>query len=143
MSALHRMAFSEHKQVTIDAGDRIIISASAIPGNEKSISRIINELYRKGAEVIYDKLEGLHVSGHACQEELKIIHALTKPKFFIPVHGEQRHLRTHARVAEEMGTPPQNILIADVGRVVEFTHNSAQLAGTVPSGRGVVDGHGS
>ena len=84
----------------------------------------------------------LHVSGHACQDELKIIHALVRPKFFMPVHGEQRHLRTHARVAEEMGTPPQNILIADVGRVVEFTHNSAQLAGTVPSGRVFVDGYG-
>ena len=102
MSALYRMAFSSHRQVEIQPGDHIIISASAIPGNEKSISRIINELYRKGAEVIYDKLEGLHVSGHACQEELKIIHALTKPKFFIPVHGEQRHLQKHAALARLM-----------------------------------------
>ena len=98
MSALYRMAFSGHRQVEITASDRVIISASAIPGNEKSIGKIINELYRKGAEVIYDKLEGLHVSGHACQEELKIIHGLLKPRFFIPVHGEQRHLQAHSRL---------------------------------------------
>jgi ribonuclease J len=97
MSALYRMAFSTHKQVDIVAGDRIIISASAIPGNEKAVSRIINELYRKGAEVVYEKSEGLHVSGHACQEELKIIHALTRPKYFIPAHGEQRHLQIHGK----------------------------------------------
>ena len=99
MSGLYRMAFSGHRQVEITASDRVIISASAIPGNEKSIGKIINELYRKGAEVIYDKLEGLHVSGHACQEELKIIHGLLKPRFFIPVHGEQRHLQAHSRLA--------------------------------------------
>ena len=142
MSALYRMAFSGHRQVEITASDRVIISASAIPGNEKSIGKIINELYRKKAEVVSENAGTLHVSGHACQDELKIIHALVRPKFFMPVHGEQRHLRTHARVAEEMGTPPQNIIIADVGRVVEFTHNSAQLAGTVPSGRVFVDGYG-
>ena len=99
MSALYRMAFSTHKQVDVTSGDRIIISASAIPGNEKAISRIINELYRKGADVVYEKSEGLHVSGHACQEELKIIHALVKPRFFIPLHGEQRHLQIHAKLA--------------------------------------------
>ena len=142
MSALYRMAFSEHKQINIDAGDRIIISASAIPGNEKSISRIINELYRKGAEVIYDKLEGLHVSGHACQEELKIIHALTKPKFFIPVHGEQRHLQKHAALARQMGMNPKNILIADTGSVIECTPKTCKLAGTVPAGKILVDGTG-
>ena len=142
MSALYRMAFSTHKQIDIVAGDRIIISASAIPGNEKAVSKIINELYRKGAEVVYEKSEGLHVSGHACQEELKIIHALCKPKFFIPVHGEQRQLKTHARVAQEMGTPSNNVIIGDVGRVIELTANSAQLAGTVPSGRVFVDGYG-
>ena len=103
MSALYRMAFSTHKQVDITAGDRIIISASAIPGNEKSISNIINELYRKGADVVYEKSEGLHVSGHACQEELKIVHGLVKPKFFIPVHGEQRHLQLHAKLAQSDG----------------------------------------
>ena len=115
MSALYRMAFSGHRQVEIQPGDRIIISASAIPGNEKSISRIINELYRKGADVIYDKLEGLHVSGHACQQELKIIHALCKPKYFIPVHGEQRHLQKHAQLAQQMGMSPKRIIIADLG----------------------------
>ena len=126
----------------IQPGDHIIISASAIPGNEKSISRIINELYRKGAEVIYDKLEGLHVSGHACQEELKIIHALTKPKFFIPVHGEQRHLQKHAALARQMGMNPKNILIADTGSVIECTPKTCKLAGTVPAGKILVDGTG-
>ena len=107
MSALYRMAFSGHKQIEIQPGDKILISASAIPGNEKSVSRIINELYRKGAEVIYDRLEGLHVSGHACQEELKIIHALTKPRYFIPVHGEQRHLQKARRAGARNGHEPE------------------------------------
>ena len=142
MSALYRMAYGSHKQVEVNAGDRILIAASAIPGNEKSISRIINELYRKGAEVIYDKLEGLHVSGHACQEELKIIHALTKPKFFIPVHGEQRHLQKHAALARQMGMNPKNILIADTGSVIECTPKTCKLAGTVPAGKILVDGTG-
>jgi ribonuclease J len=103
MSAMYRMAFSTHRQVEIQPGDRIIISASAIPGNEKAIGRIINELYRKGADVVCDKLSEVHVSGHACQEEIKIIHGLLRPKFFIPVHGEQRHLRNHAKLAMSMG----------------------------------------
>ena len=106
MSALFRIAFSTHKQVDIQAGDRVIISASAIPGNENAVNNIINELYRKKAEVVSENAGALHVSGHACQDELKIIHALVRPKFFIPVHGEQRHLQTHARVAQEMGIPP-------------------------------------
>ncbi len=144
MSALFRIAFSTHKQVEIRGrqGDRVIISASAVPGNESSVNNIINELYRKKAEVVSENAGTLHVSGHACQDELKIIHALVRPKFFIPVHGEQRHLQTHAKLAQEMGTPPENIIIADVGRVIELTHNSAQLAGTVPSGRVFVDGYG-
>ena len=142
MSALYRMAFSGHRQVEIQPGDRIIISASVIPGNEKSISRIINELYRKGADVIYDKLEGLHVSGHACQQELKIIHALCKPKYFIPVHGEQRHLQKHAQLAQQMGMSPKRIIIADVGKVIECTAKTCKLAGTVPSGQVMVDGTG-
>ena len=142
MSALYRMAFSGHRQVEITAGDRVLISASAIPGNEKTISAVINELYRKGAEVIYDKLADLHVSGHACQEELKIIHALVKPKFFIPVHGEQRHLRRHASLAREMGMNPNNILIADIGKVIELSRNSAKITGTVPAGKMLVDGLG-
>lgn len=142
MSALYRMAFSTHKQVDIMAGDRIIISASAIPGNEKAVSRIINELYRKGADVVYEKSEGLHVSGHACQEELKIIHALTKPKFFIPVHGEQRHLQIHGRLAKQMGMNPKNILIGEIGNVIELTGKTCKLNGTVPAGMVLVDGTG-
>ena len=142
MSALFRIAFSTHKQVEIQPGDRVIISASAIPGNENSVNTIINELYRKKAEVVNESAGTLHVSGHACQDELKIIHALVRPKFFIPVHGEQRHLQTHAKVAVEMGTPPENVIIADVGRVIELTRDSAHLAGTVPSGRVFVDGNG-
>ena len=142
MSALYRMAFSSHKQVDIQAGDRIIISASAIPGNEKAVSRIINELYRKGAEVVYEKSEGLHVSGHACQEELKIIHALCKPKFFVPVHGEQRHLQIHGKLAVQMGTPAKNVRIGEIGSVLEFTSKTCKLNGTVPAGKVFVDGTG-
>ena len=142
MSALYRMAFSTHKQIDIVAGDRIIISASAIPGNEKAVSRIINELYRKGAEVVYEKSEGLHVSGHACQEELKIIHALCKPKFFIPVHGEQRHLQIHGKLAKQMGMNPKNIIVNDIGGVLELTGRSCKYNGTVPAGIVLVDGTG-
>ena len=142
MSALYRMAFSTHKQVDIMGGDRIIISASAIPGNEKAVSRIINELYRKGAEVVYEKNEGLHVSGHACQEELKIIHALTKPRFFIPVHGEQRHLQIHGKLATLMGTPAKNVCIADIGDVIELSRKTMKVSGTVPAGKVFVDGTG-
>jgi len=142
MSALYRMAFSTHKQVDIVAGDRIIISASAIPGNEKAVSKIINELYRKGADVVYEKSEGLHVSGHACREELKIIHALTKPKFFIPVHGEQRHLQLHARLAKTMGMNPRNIVIGEIGSVFELSGRTCKLSGTVPAGKVFVDGTG-
>ena len=142
MSALHRMAFSTHKQVDIQAGDRIIISASAIPGNEKAVSRIINELYRKGADVVYEKSEGLHVSGHACQEELKIIHALTKPKFFIPVHGEQRHLQLHGRLAKQVGISPKHICIAELGNVIELTKKTCKINGMVTAGKVMVDGTG-
>ena len=142
MSALYRMAFSTHKQVDIMSGDRIIISASAIPGNEKAVSRIINELYRKGAEVVYEKSEGLHVSGHACQEELKIIHALTKPRFFIPVHGEQRHLQIHGKLAIQMGMAPKNVCIADIGTIIELTKKTIKTNGTTPAGKVFVDGTG-
>ncbi|MEA4894484.1 MAG: ribonuclease J [Oscillospiraceae bacterium] len=142
MSALYRMAFSGHRQVEINAGDRVIISASAIPGNETTISRVINELFMKGAEVIYDRLEELHVSGHACREELKMMLALTKPKFFMPLHGEQRHLRTHAELAKNMGIDPKNIIIGDIGRIVEVTRKDVKLGGTVPSGKVLVDGTG-
>ena len=142
MSALYRMAFSSHKQVDIIGGDRVIISASAIPGNEKAVSRIINELYRKGAEVVYEKSEGLHVSGHACREELKIVHALCKPKFFIPVHGEQRHLQIHGRLAVQMGTPAKNIRILEIGDVLELSSKTCKLSGTVTAGKVFVDGTG-
>ena len=142
MSALYRMAFNTHKQIDITSGDRIIISASAIPGNEKSVSRIINELYRKGADVVYDKSEGLHVSGHACREELKIIHGLLKPKFFIPAHGEQRMLQIHGKLAQSMGMNPRNIHIAELGNVLEFTGKTCKLGTSVVAGKVFVDGTG-
>ena len=142
MSALYRMAFTGHKQVEIQPGDRVIISASAIPGNEKAVSKIINELYRKGADVVCDKAADLHASGHAGQEELKIIHALVRPRFFIPVHGEQRHLQAHSRLAQSMGMDPKNIIISDIGRVIELTKTTCKLTGTVPAGRILVDGTG-
>ena len=142
MSALYRMAFSTHKQIDIVSGDRIIISASAIPGNEKAVSKIINELYRKGADVVYEKSEGLHVSGHACQEELKIVHALCKPKFFIPVHGEQRHLQIHGKLAVQLGVSPKNVRIAELGDVIEFTAKNCKINGSVTAGKVFVDGTG-
>ena len=142
MSALYRMAFNTHKQVDITAGDRIIISASAIPGNEKAVSRIINELYRKGADVVYEKSEGLHVSGHACREELKIIHGLVKPKFFIPLHGEQRHLQIHGKLAQAMGMNPKHIHIGELGSVFELTGKTCKANGTVQAGKVFVDGTG-
>jgi len=142
MSALYRMAFSTHKQIDITAGDRVIISASAIPGNEKQLSRIINELYRKGADVVYEKSEGLHVSGHACQEELKILHALCKPKYFIPVHGEQRMLQIHSRLAQQMGIAARNVVIGEIGSVIELGGRSCKITGTVTAGKVFVDGTG-
>ena len=142
MSALYRMAFNTHKQVDITSGDRIIISASAIPGNEKNVSRIINELYRKGADVVYEKSEGLHVSGHACQEELKIIHGLVRPKFFIPLHGEQRHLQIHGKLAQTMGMNPRNIHIGEIGTVFELTGKTCKVGNPVPAGKVFVDGSG-
>ncbi len=142
MSALSRMAFATHRQIEIKAGDRVIISASAIPGNENSIGNVINELYRRGAEVVDERAGQLHVSGHACRDEMKIIHALIKPKYFVPMHGEQRHLRSHAKLAQEMGMHPNDILVSDIGKVMEFTKTSAKINGTVPSGRVFVDGYG-
>lgn len=142
MSALSRMAFSTHRQVDIQEGDLIIISASAIPGNESAVGNVVNELYRKSATVVNERAGELHVSGHACQEELKIIHALVRPKYVIPVHGEQRHLKVHAQLAKEMGTPPEHIIISEIGRVIELSEESAELTGSVPSGRVFVDGYG-
>ena len=142
MSALYRMAYGSHKQVEVNTGDRILIAASAIPGNEKSINNMVNELYKQGAEVIYDRSAAIHVSGHACQEDLKLMLGLCKPKYFIPVHGEYRMLMQHAGLAREMGVNPKNILITEIGRPVEISENSARLGNPVPAGRLLVDGLG-
>ncbi|WP_297870041.1 ribonuclease J [uncultured Oscillibacter sp.] len=142
MSALYRMAFSTHKQVEVGPGDKVIISASAIPGNEVTVSRVINELFRKGVHVVYDKADMLHVSGHACQEELKIIHALTKPRFFIPLHGEQRMLQIHSKLAQQMGLERNHIAIAENGSVIEIMPKTLKLGGSVPAGEVYVDGSG-
>ena len=142
MSALYRMAFTGHKQIEIGPEDRVIISASAIPGNERTVSNVINELFHKGAEVIYDKLHGLHVSGHARQEELKMILALVKPRFFIPVHGEHRMLKKHAALAVDMGFPQNNTIVSETGRVIELTRKTAKLNETVTAGDVLVDGAG-
>ena len=140
MSALYRMAFSEHKQIQVDAGDRIIISASAIPGNENMISRVIDELFHKGAEVIYDRHTDLHVSGHASQEEQKMMLALIRPKYFIPVHGEYRMLVKHAELGREMGVQPKNIVIAENGSVIELSKKGISCEETVPAGALLLDG---
>ena len=142
MSALYRMAFSEHKQINVDAGDRVIISASAIPGNENMISRVIDELFHKGAEVIYDRHTDLHVSGHASQEEQKMMLALTKPKYFIPVHGEYRMLVKHAELGRMMGVQPKNVVIGENGAVIEITKKGIKCEETVPAGAVLVDGSG-
>lgn len=142
MSALSRMAASEHKKVEIVPGDLVIISANPIPGNEKFISRVIDELFKKGAEVIYEALADTHVSGHACQEELKLIHKLIKPKFFFPVHGEYRHLKQHANLANKLGMPNENIFIMDIGKVLELSSDSAKISGSVTAGKVLVDGLG-
>lgn len=142
MSALYRMAFSEHRQINIQPGDRVIISASAIPGNENMISKVIDELFHKGAEVIYDRNTELHVSGHASQEEQKMMLALVKPKYFIPVHGEYRMLVKHAELGKLMGIDPKNIVIAENGKVIELTKKSIKINGSVQSGAIMVDGMG-
>jgi ribonuclease J len=142
MSALSRMAAGEHKKVEIVPGDLVIISASPIPGNEKFVSRVINELFKKDAEVIYESWADIHVSGHACKEELKLIQRLIKPKFFMPVHGEYRHLKQHANLVNELGMPMEDIFIMDIGRVLELTEDSARMNGSVTSGRVLVDGLG-
>lgn len=142
MSALSRIASSDHKKIEIMPGDKVIISASPIPGNEKLISRVINELFKRGAEVIYHGIMDIHVSGHACQEELKLIHTLVKPKYFIPVHGEYRHLRQHALLAEELGMNSENIFIMSNGKVLELGMDRARINGSVTAGRVLVDGLG-
>ena len=142
MSALSRMAFSDHRKVEVGPLDYIIISATPIPGNEKTVGKGVNELMKLGAEVIYEKMYDVHVSGHACQEELKMIMSLVKPQYFIPVHGEQKHLQKHRILAESMGIDRKNIIIADNGILVEMTDGGIRVAGSVPAGKVYVDGSG-
>ena len=142
MSALRRMAFGDHRKVEIGSGDFIIISATPIPGNEKLVTKVINELLKLGAQVVYEKMYDVHVSGHACQEELKIMLELMKPKFFIPVHGEQKHLSKHASLASAVGVNEKNILIASIGNVIELCDSYMKVVETVPAGSVLVDGFG-
>ncbi|MGI6678880.1 MAG: ribonuclease J [Dehalobacterium sp.] len=142
MSGLTRMAMGEHRQIQIMSGDTIIISAVPIPGNEKSVARSIDHLFKLGADVIYESVAGIHVSGHASQQELKLMINIVKPKFFMPIHGEYRMLYKHARLAEQMGIPAENIFIGENGQVIDFTKKKGQLAGRVPAGRVLVDGLG-
>ena len=142
MSGLYRMANASHK-VNVGKGDTVIISASAIPGNEKGVARVINNLFEKGAYVVYDRMADVHVSGHACQEELKLMLHIIKPRYFIPAHGEQRHLMMHAQLAEDMGVPPENVFVVNIGETVSFSKNGAQRGGSVASGSVMVDGSDS
>ena len=142
LSALSRMASCSHRQVRVGPGDFIIISANPIPGNEKTVGRVVNELMKRGCDVVYEKMYDVHVSGHACQEELKIIHGLTRPKYFIPVHGEQKHLHKHAGIAKAMGMDDKHILISDIGKVIELTPDKMEVVGSVPAGQVLVDGLG-
>ena len=142
MSALYRMAYSDHNQVTLGENDLVVLSSHAIPGNEKLVGRVINELSRNGVEVVNESAFAVHVSGHACQEELKLMLALTKPRYFMPVHGESRHLAAHKELAEEMGIPSRNIFVSEIGRVLEIDAQGARFAGAVPAGQVLVDGYG-
>ncbi len=142
LSALHRIAFSEHRQIEIIPGDMIIISATPIPGNEKLVSKVINELMKSGADVVYERMYDVHVSGHACQEELKLMMSIVKPKYIIPLHGEQKHLMKHAMLASQMGIPDDNVLIAANGSVIELSDEKMVCSETVTAGRIMVDGLG-
>ena len=142
MSALSRMAASEHRKVNIIPGDMVVISASPIPGNEKGVSKVINSLFKLGANVIYESLEDIHVSGHAFQEELKLMHCLTRPKFFMPVHGEYRHLVQHKELAMSLGMPEENMVIGDIGEIIEVSRESIKKNGSVISGQVFIDGLG-
>ncbi|MBU3181414.1 ribonuclease J [Clostridium psychrophilum] len=142
MAGLARMAFATHRKISLEPEDLVIISASPIPGNEKLISKVINELFKKGAEVIYEDLEEIHVSGHAYQEELKLIHALVHPRYFMPVHGEYRHLKKHAKLAQKLGMQTKNIFTMETGQVLELTQNEAKIIGRVHTGSVFVDGLG-
>ena len=142
MSALYRLAFSEHDRVKLSPEDVVVLSSSAIPGNEKFVGKIINALVRSGVKVVNDSVEDVHVSGHACREEIKLMIALLKPEYYMPIHGEYRHLYAGREIAEFMGIPPSNIFISDVGRVLEITRDSAKLEGSVPAGNVLIDGSG-
>ncbi len=142
MSALSRMAYSDHRKVSVGAGDFIIISANPIPGNERTVGNVVDELLKRGCEVVHESMYEVHVSGHACQEELKILHSLVKPKYFIPVHGEQKHLRKHMDIALSLGMKRQNIFIGDIGKVVELTDEYMKEVAPVPAGKVFVDGLG-
>lgn len=142
MSALTRISSSEHRKIQLQSDDLVIISASPIPGNEKTVSKVINNLIERGTEVIYESLADVHVSGHACQEELKLIHTLVKPKYFVPVHGEYKHLKKHAEIAKSLGMDEENIFIMENGTTLEFTKDSVNRGGNVPSGNILVDGLG-
>jgi ribonuclease J len=142
MAALTRIAASTHRKIQIEKGDMVIISATPIPGNEKAVSNVINDLIAKGANVIYKSIEDIHVSGHACEQELRLIQALLRPKFFVPVHGEYKHLFTHAKIAQSMGVDESNIFILELGDVLELSKNEGKITGKVPFGRVLVDGMG-
>jgi len=143
MSSLYRIAFSTHKQISVNPDDKIIISATPIPGNEIAVSKVINELFRRGAQVHYERSGGWHVSGHACKEEQKMLISLVKPKYFMPIHGEQRHLRIHAQTAVMTGVAPKNILIPECGKTLEVTKGVAKFKGNLPTGKIFIDGNGS
>ena len=142
MSALYRIAFSEHDRVRLTSSDVVVLSSSAIPGNEKLVGKIVNALIRNGVKVVNDSIEEVHVSGHACREEIKLLMALLKPKYFMPIHGEYRHLYANKEIGEYMGIPSQNIFISDIGRVIELDSRSCAFAGSVPSGKVLIDGSG-
>jgi len=142
MAALTRIAAATHRSIQIEKGDTVIISATPIPGNQKAVSNVINDLTEKGANVIYKTIEAIHVSGHACEQELRMIHALLKPKFFVPIHGEYKHLIAHAKIAENMGINNENIFVLETGDVLELSRNKAQTMGKVPFGRVLIDGIG-
>lgn len=142
MAALTRIAAATHRSIQIEKGDMVIISASPIPGNQKAVSNVINDLTEKGANVVYKSIEEIHVSGHACEQELKLVHALLKPKYFMPVHGEYKHLIGHAKIAENMGMDKENIFLLETGDILELSRNRAQISGKVPSGRVLIDGIG-
>jgi len=142
MSALYRIAFSEHDRIKISQNDIVVLSSSAIPGNEKLVGKIVNALIRNGVKVVNDSIEEVHVSGHACREEIKLMMALLKPKYFMPIHGEYRHLYANKEIAEYMGIPSSNIFISEIGRVLELDKRSCGFAGSVPSGKVLIDGSG-